>query len=111
MDIKYNQIYEGVDDIGAGDHGYAIGISYELAPWFRAGLFRYEDKRGHSLSYLDVNALPAYGGFLRRSSCSCRLQGLKIGHDILHLIGLNVKGLSLESRGYAAIHRLFQRLE
>lgn len=38
LNIAYNQIYERVDKTGEGDHGYAVGASYELAPWLRAGV-------------------------------------------------------------------------
>jgi hypothetical protein len=38
LNIAYNQIYERVANTGKGDHGYAAGTSYELAPWLRIGV-------------------------------------------------------------------------
>jgi hypothetical protein len=38
LNIAYNQIYEKVENAGRGDNGYAMGISYEFAPWLRAGV-------------------------------------------------------------------------
>ncbi len=38
LNIAYNQIYERVYTASAGEHEYAAGISYEIVPWFRAGV-------------------------------------------------------------------------
>lgn len=38
LNITYNQIYERLYSTGEGEHEYAAGISYEIAPWFRAGI-------------------------------------------------------------------------
>ena len=38
LNIAYNQIYEKVSNADKGDHGYAFGTSYELAPWLRVGV-------------------------------------------------------------------------
>jgi hypothetical protein len=38
LNIAYNQIYEKVSNADKGDHGYAVGTSYELAPWLRVGV-------------------------------------------------------------------------
>jgi hypothetical protein len=38
LNIAYNQIYEKADNAEKGDHGYAAGTSYELAPWLRFGV-------------------------------------------------------------------------
>jgi len=38
LNIAYNQIYEKVASSARGDHGYAAGSSFELAPWLRFGI-------------------------------------------------------------------------
>lgn len=38
LNIAYNQIYERVAKEPKGDHGFAAGTSYELAPWLRIGV-------------------------------------------------------------------------
>jgi hypothetical protein len=37
LNVSYNQIYERVKNTGKGDHGYAAGFSYEVAPWLLVG--------------------------------------------------------------------------
>lgn len=39
LNIAYNQIFEREYESGApAEHGYAAGVSYELAPWLRVGV-------------------------------------------------------------------------
>jgi hypothetical protein len=38
LNITYNQIYERPASTGKGEHEYAFGISYEIAPAFRFGI-------------------------------------------------------------------------
>lgn len=38
LSIAYNQIYEKVDKEPQGDHGFAAGIGYEIAPWLKIGV-------------------------------------------------------------------------
>jgi len=38
FNLAYNQIYERKYETGKGEHEYAAGVSYELAPWLRIGI-------------------------------------------------------------------------
>jgi hypothetical protein len=38
LNIAYNQIYEREYGPGKEEHGYAVGVSYALAPWFAVGI-------------------------------------------------------------------------
>jgi hypothetical protein len=38
LNLAYNQIYERIYSTGKGEHEYAAGVSFEVAPWLRIGV-------------------------------------------------------------------------
>ena len=45
LNLSYNQIYERTYSSGKGEHEYAVGISYQINPFFRIGV---ESKGSHT---------------------------------------------------------------
>jgi hypothetical protein len=38
LNLAYNQIYERIYNTGKGEHEFAAGVNYEVAPWLRIGV-------------------------------------------------------------------------